>query len=288
MQKKARSSATFQVLLHFRTGRKPFSKTCIFPNVHTRKQERELYQAFFKKTRKKSNFFVVEGERALAELFKSDWNVLKIFAAPQKAEKIKSLIPFECTGEIEEISSKKLTQLAHTETPPGVLALVEKKTFTLEDVSAEKRVLILDNLRDPGNVGTLLRTARSFGWGGVVLLKGTVELFSQKIVRSTAGALFHLKIVEGISGEKAVDFLKKQNLTIWVADSHSGVTPQEGRGLINQAPTKLALVIGSEAAGASQTMLAKADRFVRIPLSKDVESLNAAVSGGILMYLLRT
>ncbi|HLG93756.1 MAG TPA: RNA methyltransferase [candidate division Zixibacteria bacterium] len=254
----------------------------------TRKQEEALRQSLFKKTRKKVNFFVVEGERALSELLNSGWKALKIFAEPQKAHKIRSLIPFESTLQVEELSARKLAELAQTETPSGVLALVEKQTFTLEEAASEKRVLILDNLRDPGNVGTLLRTARSLGWGGVVLLKGTAELFSPKVVRSTAGALFHLKIVEGVAAEEAFDRLKKQNFTIGVADSHSGLSPEECRSLINQTPGKsLVLVIGSEAAGVSRGILSKADHSVKIPLSRGAESLNAAVSGGILMYLLR-
>ena len=246
-----------------------------------------MRQVFFKKTRKKRDFFVVEGERALSELLKSDWRALKIFAEPQKAHKIRSLIPFESTLEVEELPAKKLAELAQTETPPGVLALVEKRTCTLEEVAAENRVLILDNLRDPGNVGTLLRTARSLGWDGVVLLKGTAELFSPKVVRSTAGSLFHLKIAESVTAEETLDVLKKDNFTIWVADSHSGVSPEECRGLLHQTSTRIALVIGGEAVGISREMLSKADHFVKIPLSKDAESLNAAVSGGILMYLLR-
>ena len=253
----------------------------------TRKQEKALRQSLFKKTRKKQNFFVVEGERALSELLKSDWKILKILSVPEKARKIRSLIPFESTLEVEELSAKKLVELTETETPPGVLALVEKQTPPIDEVTVEKRVLILDNLRDPGNVGTLLRTACALGWGGVVLLKGTSELFSPKVVRSTAGALFHLKIAEGMPVEDTLRTLKKRDFKIWVADSNSGISPEECRGLINQTPTKLALIIGSEATGASSTLLSKADNVVKIPLTKDAESLNAAVSGGILMYLLR-
>lgn len=257
------------------------------PPVPTRKQEKELRQVFFKKTRKRQNFFVVEGERSLSELLKSGWSVLKIFAEPQKAHKIRSLIPFESTLEVEEISAKKLAELAETESPPGVLALVEKQAFTLKEAATEKRVLILDNLRDPGNAGTLLRTARSLGWNGVVMLKGTAQLFSPKVVRSAAGALFHLKIAEGVTVEGVIDGFKKNNFLILVADPHSGVSPEECKDLINQTSAKVALVIGSEAAGVSREMLSKADHFVKIPLSKDAESLNAAVSGGILMYFLR-
>ncbi|MCI0406104.1 MAG: RNA methyltransferase [candidate division Zixibacteria bacterium] len=258
----------------------------------TRKEEKALRQSLLKKTRKKRDFFVVEGERALAELLKSGWEILKIYALPQKARKIRSLIPFERTLEVEELPARKLSELTQTETSPGVLALVEKRAFSLEAVAAEKRVLILDNVRDPGNVGTLLRTARSLGWSGVAMLKGTVELYSPKVVRATAGALFHLKIAEGILAEEALDVFKGQSFAIWVADSHSGVSPEEYRGLparpgINQTPSRVALVIGSEAAGVSREMAAKADQFVKIPLSKEAESLNAAVSGGILMYLLR-
>lgn len=262
-------------------------KNPYIPAVPTRKQEKELRRSFFKKTRQKQNDLVVEGERALVELLKSGWKILQIFAEPQKAHKIRSLIPFESPLKVEELPAKKLAELTQTETPPGVLALVEKRRFSLADVLAADRVLVLDNLRDPGNVGTLLRTARSLGWGGVVLLKGTAELYSPKVVRSTAGALFHLKIAEGLTAEETLGGLKKNEFSVWVADSHSGGSPEECRGLINQTPTKIALVIGSEAAGVSGPMLSGAEQVVRIPLSPDAESLNAAVSGGILMYLFR-
>src|SRR5262245_24457672 len=99
--------------------------------MHTRKQEKVLRQNKFKKARKKQNFFVGEGERALSELVKSDWRILKIFAETHKVHKIRSLIPFESTLEVEELPAKKLAELTQTETPPGVLALVEKRAFSL-------------------------------------------------------------------------------------------------------------------------------------------------------------
>jgi TrmH family RNA methyltransferase len=253
----------------------------------TRRQEKTLRRSFYKKTRQKQDFFAVEGERALTELLKSDWSILSIFATPPNVHKVRSLIPFESLLEVEELSAKKMAELTETETPSGILALVEKKAFTIEQVAAEKRVLVLDNLRDPGNVGTLLRTAYAFGWNGVVLLKGTAELFSPKVVRSTAGALFHLKIAEQIIAEEALGMLKKHDFKIWAADSHSGNSPEECRRLINRASAKNALVIGSEASGVSRSMLSNADGVVTIPLAGEAESLNAAVSGGILMYLLR-
>ena len=241
----------------------------------------------FKTTRKRQVFFAVEGERALAELLKSDWKIHQIFAVPQKVHKIRSLLPFESTLDVQELPPKKLAELTQTKTPPGTLALVEKRMFSLEALAAERRVLILDNLRDPGNVGTLLRTARSFGWGGVVLLKGTVELFAPKVIRATAGALFHLKIVEGAEAGTTIQTLKSRDFGIWIADSHAGDTPEQCQIQIDQSATKLALVIGGEASGVSRPVFSKADHRVRLPLSDEAESLNAAVAGGILMYLLR-
>lgn len=246
-----------------------------------RKEEKKIHSLFFKKPRKKENFFVVEGERAFAELCRSDWKILKTYAEPGMVKKALQLAAPNRTMPIEEISAKKLAELAQTETPPGVLALVEKQAFTLAEAAAEKRILILDNLRDPGNVGTLLRSARSLGWSGVILLKGCAELFSPKVVRSTAGSLFHLKIAADAPAEKAIDYLKEKGFQIWVADSNQGIPP------VNVTPPdKLALVIGSEATGVSREVLAEVNQHIKIPLAPGADSLNAAVSGGILMYLL--
>lgn len=245
----------------------------------TRREQKKIHSLFFKKPRRKENSFVVEGELSFAEICRSDWKILKIYAEPKLSHKIK--ISSNRSVSVEEISAKKLAEMAETETPPGILALVEKRTFTLEQVADESRILILDNLRDPGNVGTLLRTARSLGWLGVVLLQGTVELFSPKVVRSTAGAIFHLKIAANESTEKTLDCLKNRSFEIWVADAKEGTSPTNAH-----PPEKLALVIGSEATGVSPTGAAKADRQIKIPLSPGANSLNAAVAGGILMYLL--
>lgn len=247
-----------------------------------RKEEKTLRSAFFKKTRRKENFFVVEGERALSELVNSNWRILKVYADPKSVKKAWALISAVPHLTVEEIPAKKLSELAQTETPPGLLAVVEKRLFKLEDLAGENRILILDNLRDPGNVGTLLRSAHSLGWGGVVLLRGTAELFSPKVVRSTAGAIFHLKIAADVPPKEALDFLKQHGFSIWVADSHRGAAPEA----VNTA-SKLALVIGSEAAGVSVEVKSAAGQFIKIPLSPSAESLNAAVSGGILMYHFR-
>ncbi len=247
----------------------------------TRKDEKILRAAFFKKNRQNENHFVVEGERAFAELCRSNWKILKIYAEPKMVKKALQLAAPNRTLPIEEISAKKLAEWAETETPPGILALVEKRTFKLEELAAENHILVLDNVRDPGNVGTLLRTARSLGWNGVVLLKGTAELFSPKVVRSTAGSLFHLKIATDVPVEKTIEYLKENNFQIWAADSNQGIAPEGGT-----VPNRLALVIGSEAGGVSSEILLKADLRIKIPLAQGADSLNAAVSGGILMYLL--
>jgi TrmH family RNA methyltransferase len=205
-------------------------------DMPTKKEGKELRAAFFKKPRQRENFFVVEGERAFSELVKSGWRILKVYSDSKNLPRVRRLIPPSIS--LEEVASKTLAELAQTETPPGVLALVEKRIFKLEDLAEESRILILDNLRDPGNAGTLLRSVRSLGWNGAILLKGTVELFSPKVVRSTAGALFHLKIAAEVSTEEALKFLSKHGFSLWVADSHRGVSPEDGRGLINQTPTK--------------------------------------------------
>jgi TrmH family RNA methyltransferase len=184
---------------------------------------------------------------------------------------------------LEEVTDADLETLADTEHPQGVAAVIEPKRWTLEDIRlvSGTTLLVLDGVQDPGNVGTMLRTALGFGATGVVALKGTADLSNPKVIRSGMGASFRLPSVPA-SPDEFVAWSRLQRAQIWVADV-SGESPDRwAPRSADRAP--VALVVGNEGAGVSPPLQAAADRRIAIPLARGVESLNVAVAAGILLY----
>lgn len=172
-------------------------------------------------------------------------------------------------------------KVAQTETSQGILAEVEKRTYDAAafKAAAKGNILVLDGLQDPGNLGTILRTAAAAGYGGAVILKGTADVYAPKVTRAAAGALFRLPMYFAETAEEAAALLKEMGKTI------VGTTPRNGVSYLEaDLTTGIALVIGNEGNGMSEAALAVCDRNVYIPMHTGMESLNAAVAAGILMY----
>jgi TrmH family RNA methyltransferase len=184
---------------------------------------------------------------------------------------------------LEEVTDAELEALADTEHPQGVVAVIEPRRWTLDDIpmTPGTTVLVLDGVQDPGNVGTMLRTALGLGAAGVVALKGTADLTNPKVIRAGMGASFRLPAVTAAADE-LVAWVRLQRAEIWVADMSGenvkGMTPRTA----DRAP--VALVVGNEGAGVSPSLDKAADRRIAIPLAGDAESLNVAVAAGILLY----
>ncbi len=183
----------------------------------------------------------------------------------------------------EDVGDTELEALADTEHPQGVVAIIEPKRWTLNDIrlTPGSAVLALDGVQDPGNVGTMLRTALGFGAAGLVALKGTADLTNPKVIRSAMGASFRLPAAAATS-EEFLAWARLQRSEIWVAEV-TGETPERLLSSRRERPP-LALVLGNEGAGVSQTFEEVADARVAIPISREVESLNVAVAAGILLY----
>ena len=181
-----------------------------------------------------------------------------------------------------EVNERDFASAAGTESPQGVLAVAEVPARSLETLALpdRARILVLDGIQDPGNVGALLRTAAALGTHAVVAMPGTVDLWNGKVVRSAMGALFH-RPAFAAEWDALAAFLGVRKIPLWGADGAgddvSGTT----------APASLALVVGNEGAGLSETARAKLARRVAIPIAADVESLNVAVAAGILLHQLR-
>ena len=243
-----------------------------------------------RKARERQGLFVVEGVRAVEELVAAGLVLRGVLAAPQlratpRGAALHDLL-LDRAAPLVEVSDADLASAADTDAPQGVLAVAEQPRHDLDALvprgGAPLRLLVLDALQDPGNAGTLLRTAAAFGAAATVALPGTVDLWSAKVVRSAMGAHFRHPTVS-CTWDTLGAFLDRRAVALWAADG--GGDPVDAAA--SEAPQRLAIVVGNEGAGLSGAARARADRVVAIPIGGAVESLNAAVAGAILLYALR-
>ncbi len=238
-----------------------------------------------RKARQRDALFVVEGVRATEELFRSPLEVVGVLTAPRLSESPRGValraIVAERRVEIADVNDRDFQSATETESPQGVLAIARIPSRTLADLRERPstRLLVLDSVQDPGNVGTLLRTAAALGATATLALPGTVDVWNAKVVRSSMGAHFrHLAM--HVTWEELDPFLRETETPLWAADA-------KGSPLPSVVPTRLALAVGNEGAGLSRHVEDAADRLIALPISPDVESLNVAVAAGILLYELR-
>lgn len=180
---------------------------------------------------------------------------------------------------VTSLTDRQLADLADTEHPQGVIAVVEPPPWSLEALTPGSNdvVLILDGIQDPGNVGTMLRTAHGLGAAGVVALKGTADLTNPKVLRGSMGSYFRLPAVAADDTELE-QWLARHKVALWAAT-------MDGAPLRTWRPAgPVALVVGNEGAGIRPELLARAAGRVGIPLRAGAESLNVAVAAGILLF----
>ena len=178
------------------------------------------------------------------------------------------------------VNENVMKKIADTETPQGIIAVCKMRQPKLENLLASgKMLLVLDRVGDPGNIGTMLRTADAAGIGGLVLLKGCADIYAPKTVRSSMGSLFHIPVLSGVSEQEFVSTAKKAGYDLLV-------TCLDGADNLYKADLsgRIAFVMGNEAGGVSETLLEKADKRVYIPMAGRAESLNVAMAAGIVMF----
>ena len=178
------------------------------------------------------------------------------------------------------VNENVMKKIADTETPQGIIAVCKMRQPKLENLLAGgKMLLVLDRVGDPGNIGTMLRTADAAGIGGLVLLKGCADIYAPKTVRSSMGSLFHIPVLSGVSEQEFVSAAKKAGYDLLV-------TCLDGADNLYKADLsgRIAFVMGNEAGGVSETLLEKADKRVYIPMAGRAESLNVAMAAGIVMF----
>nr|WP_205094384.1 RNA methyltransferase [Thalassobacillus pellis] len=225
-----------------------------------------------KKYREAAKHFIVEGFHLVEEAFQSEWEIVELIVREDTS------FPVDWKGftnKITHVSNDVFSAITETETPQGIAAIIEVKHF---EFSSLENILLTDGVQDPGNLGTLIRTADAAGFDGVIIGKGSVDVFNEKVIRATQGSLFHLPIQQGTL-EEWIPHLKKQGLTIW-ASALKDASPYKKLTV----PEKSALIVGNEGAGIREELLKLADKSVYIPIYGKAESLNVAIAAGILMY----
>jgi len=242
---------------------------------------RELRSAFAHPRDAENGSCAIESVRMLEEAIRSGVRFKAVFFRDSSQDLAGRLLP-QINSRVETLllPDEVFTSAVATESPQGVAALVNLKTFKLEDVFRRESPLVvaLSGIQDPGNLGTILRSAEAFSAAGVLLLEKTVSPFNAKALRASAGSVFRLPVIAGKSAD-LIGELKKHDVRLLATSSHKG-TPAADADLTGP----VALFIGGEGAGLPREVLAQADEVVAIPHSPQVESLNAAIAASILLY----
>jgi RNA methyltransferase, TrmH family len=239
-----------------------------------------------RKSRERQRLFVAEGVRAVEEVLRSPVRLRGALASPMldATPRGSALRHALADGGVAllDVAEPDFASAADTDSPQGILAIGEVPDRSLETLALppEARILVLDAVQDPGNVGTLLRTAAALGATATIALPGTVDLWNAKVVRSAMGTLFRHPAIAATWDELAT-FLDRQDVALWAADA--GGQPVSRAS----APARLAIAVGNEGGGLSASVRARAERVVSLPIAADVESLNVAVAAGILLHELR-
>jgi len=231
--------------------------------------------------------FLLEGPQAVGEAlrFRPDL-VRSLYLTKAAAERHADLVRAATVArvELETVSNAVLDAMADTVTPQGVVAVATQFRSTLDDVLARapRLVAILEEVRDPGNAGTILRAADAAGADAVVFSGKSVDPYNPKVVRSTTGSLFHVPHVVGVTLEAVVERMRAARLQVLAADvsGEDLLAAREAGDLAR--PT--AWVFGNEAHGLSPERLALADRALRLPIYGDAESLNLATAASVCLY----
>ena len=230
-----------------------------------------------KKYRDEEGLFLIEGEKAVEEAVLANINIKDIFINKTNEKLIKK---YE-KNNVTLVNSKILEKISDAKTAPDIIASAYKFENKIDKLSkSSSAILLLENIKDAGNLGTAIRTACAFGIDGIILLGDTVDLFSPKVVRSTVGYLWKTPIYKS----ESFDEIKKYfNTHKFFATSVNKKLPLKS---LKEAKIQKPCVImfGSEAFGLSQEVVQKSDFYVTIPIKGDIESLNLSISIGIVLY----
>jgi TrmH family RNA methyltransferase len=222
--------------------------------------------------------FIIEGDKGIRQIISSHQGAIIEIVAIEKPAAIYDQYP------VRILTETQFRSICSSKTPQGILAVIRTPEDAYSDqlpANTGNRILLLEDIQDPGNIGTLIRTAAAFDFSGVILSEKCADPFSPKCVQSTAGSVLSVWLRRNKNYLDMAKSLQKKEYAVTATDLAGTEAPS-----VFEHPEKLLLALGNEAAGLSRSVLETADHHVKIPIVCDkAESLNVAVSGAILMYL---
>lgn len=234
-----------------------------------------------KKYRDESNEYVVEGVKLVEEAVKENAKIKQIIVCEDTTRTYE--IPTHIMLEIAKyeciyVSDKIFNIITQVTNPQGIMAIIEKNAQDTQIDYTQDIIVALDDVQDPGNLGTILRTVDSIGLNQIIVSKGTADAFNSKVVRSTMGAIFRIKIIEIEDLAQAIKEMRKHHFKLMVTSL------QTENSIYDIDFNKKIIVIGNEANGVSKEIQDMADEKAKIPMLGRTESLNASVAAGVVMY----
>ncbi len=238
------------------------------------------------KVRKTTGTFTVEGKKMFVEIPAED--LVSVYVSETFLKENGELVKDK---KYQIVSDQVFKKISDTVTPQGIMAIVEKNAYTLDDIienvnnnitqKGRSCVVVLDRLQDPGNLGTIVRTGEGAGISGIIMSSGCADIYNPKVIRSTMGSIFRVPFTVVSDLPEAIETLKENSITTYAAHLKG---EEYNKGVFEK---NVALLIGNEAKGLSDEVSGKADRLIKIPMEGKVESLNAAIATAILMYQCR-
>lgn len=230
------------------------------------------------KARKEQQVFVVEGEKLVFEAPKD--RIQKIYISEEYYNR-KKLDHFEGQIPVEVVDNQVFKSVSDTVTPQGILAIISQRRVSLEEILKVKNpcILVLEDVQDPGNLGTIVRTAEAAGVTGIIMSQATADIYNPKTIRSTMGAIYRVPFLYERNLLQVAEKLHEQGISTYAAHLEGSVwydTPSYIEGT--------AFLMGNEGNGLSKELSEKADKYIKIPMEGQAESLNVAVASSLLMY----
>ena len=230
-----------------------------------------------KKYRKQLQKFLLEGQKPIFEAISSNVKIENIFVTPKLVEKFSS--EHSLKDKIILVNDVVMAKIATTESVPEAVAVAQQPVYKIEDFQNFKKIVMLENIKDSGNLGTIIRSAAAFGVDGIVLCGDTTDIFNPKVVRSAVGALYKIPIVKTeLSTGKSL--FKCHNFIATVVKHDDIKSPKE-----IDFSQPFVLMFGSEADGLTDEAIGIADMKTTIPMSNLTESLNLSVAASIMFYI---
>lgn len=240
---------------------------------------KEWKKLLTKKGRKKANQYMIEGFHLIEEAISFDTQIREVII---REDVLTDQLTLPNNAEIISVSKEVADEISDTETNQGIFAIIDFQD-QLPAISYENPFLFLDEIQDPGNLGTLIRTADAAGFSGVVVGEGTVDPYNPKTLRSAQGSHFHQPIFSG-SLEGWISEFKKRHIPVYGTDLNKNSVSYKEIEQTNQ----FALIVGNEGNGVNQHILDLSDINLHIPMKGQAESLNVAIAASILMFSLST